>query len=35
MPPADYSLMHPEARLSNADRETLKAWTEGKVAELR
>jgi len=35
MPPADYSLMHPEARLSEADREVLKSWTEGKVVPVR
>jgi hypothetical protein len=29
MPPRDYRLMHPEARLSNGDREILKAWTTG------
>ncbi len=35
MPPVDYRLMHPEARLSNDDREILKAWAEGKVAQAR
>jgi hypothetical protein len=35
MPPADYSLMHPEARLTQADREILRAWADGKLARLR
>ncbi len=35
MPPAGYSLMHPEARLSQADREVLLAWADGKLARLR
>ena len=30
MPLASYLLMHPEARLSQADRDTLLAWTDGK-----
>ena len=33
MPPAGYSLMHPEARLSPADREMLKDWADGKLAQ--
>lgn len=35
MPPRDYRLMHPEARLSNGDREILKAWTTGTSAQVR
>jgi hypothetical protein len=35
MPPSDYALMHPEARLSKADREILDAWADGKLAQLR
>lgn len=31
MPPATYTLMHPEARLSKADREILFAWADGKL----
>ena len=31
MPPADYKLMHPEARLSASDLEILEAWADGKL----
>ena len=32
MPMASYVLMHPDARLSQADREILTAWADGKLA---
>jgi hypothetical protein len=31
MPLASYLLMHPEARLSQADREAVLAWADGKL----
>jgi hypothetical protein len=31
MPLWSYLLMHPEARLSRADRDTLLAWADGKL----
>ena len=34
MPPWYYVLMHPEARLSDADRQALAAWIDGEVARL-
>jgi hypothetical protein len=33
MPPASYGMMHPESRLSKADRELLDAWADGKLAQ--
>ncbi len=33
MPPKDYRLMHPLARLSTADRQLLKDWADGKPIE--
>lgn len=35
MPPAGYSLMHPEARLSKADRDLLMTWADGKIVQVR
>jgi hypothetical protein len=32
MPMQGYLLLHPEARLSKADQETLQAWADGKLA---
>jgi hypothetical protein len=34
MPLAQYLLMHPEAKLSDADKATLKAWSEARAKEL-
>lgn len=31
MPLASYLLMHPEARLSQADRDAVLAWADGKL----
>jgi hypothetical protein len=31
MPPANYKLMHPEARLSTSDLEILQTWVDGKL----
>ena len=33
MPIPGYLLMHPEARLSQADRDALLAWVDGKLAQ--
>ena len=33
MPIASYLLMHPQARLSRANREVLLAWADGKLAQ--
>ncbi len=35
MPPKDYRLMHPEARLSRADLAILIDWTQNRVAQGR
>ncbi len=34
MPIPPYLLMHPEAKLSDADKATLKAWSDARVREL-
>jgi len=34
MPPWDYVLMHPAARLSAAEREALRAWAAEEIAKL-
>ncbi len=34
MPPWDYALMHPEARLTDAERAALRAWTAVEIARL-
>ena len=34
MPPWDYALMHPEARLADAERGALRAWTAVEIARL-
>jgi hypothetical protein len=31
MPPLLYSLMHPEARLTNSDRAVLEQWAEAQT----
>jgi hypothetical protein len=33
MPLASYLLLHPEARLSQADRDVLVAWVDGKIGQ--
>jgi hypothetical protein len=33
MPLASYTLLHPDARLSKADRDVLKAWADGTLAD--
>lgn len=33
MPPWDYRLMHPQARLSGAERAALEQWIESEIAD--